>query len=180
MDTLTPDETILGLLAIRPRHGYELLESFRKNDQLARVWKLSTSQLYAVLKRLERHQWIAGREVLTLNAPPRTEYALTAAGEVQLDQWLHVRHPSPSIRRVRVEFLSRLFIARALNLPTKQIVLRQRKACLERKSTLMTEQETAAPGIEYVTLAFQISQYNALLDWLSSIELVNDLEDEDN
>jgi len=53
MATITPDETILGLLAVRERHGYDLLDCFRDPSQLGEVWNLSTSQLYAVLKRLE-------------------------------------------------------------------------------------------------------------------------------
>jgi DNA-binding PadR family transcriptional regulator len=179
VESLTPDETILGLLAIRPRHGYELLESFRQPDQLGRVWQLSTSQLYAVLKRLERNQWINGHEVIMSNAPPRTEYTITPEGEAILGAWLGENAPSPSIRRVRVEFLSRLFIARALNIPTGRIVRRQRAACHAFRAELIAQQASAAPGIEYLSLAFQISQFDAVLDWIARAELVNNLEEED-
>jgi DNA-binding PadR family transcriptional regulator len=110
MSALTPDETILGLLVVQPQHGYQLLEAFHDQDRLGQVWSLSTSQLYAVLKRLERRAWIVGHQIDSENAPPRTEYATTQAGLEQLMIWLNEPHPSPSIRRVRVEFLSRLYI----------------------------------------------------------------------
>ena len=42
-----------GIVAARARHGYQLIDCFRDTAQLGRVWDLSTSQLYAVLKRLE-------------------------------------------------------------------------------------------------------------------------------
>ena len=64
MSSITPDETILGLLAVRARHGYELLDCFRDPSQLGEVWKLSTSQIYAVLKRLESQGLTEGQKLL--------------------------------------------------------------------------------------------------------------------
>ncbi|NJL53976.1 PadR family transcriptional regulator [bacterium] len=60
MTQLVPDEVILGLLAVEACHGYQLLDHFRSPAALGRVWNLSTSQLYAVLKRLDRLGYIAG------------------------------------------------------------------------------------------------------------------------
>ena len=169
---LTPDETLLGLLALQARHGYELLDCFREPDQLGRVWKLSTSQLYAVLKRLEQQALIIGREVQSENAPTRTEYHLSADGEARLQAWLHQDQPSASVRCVRVEFLSRLFIARHLNIPTQPIVQRQREACVHARNALLEEQQHAQPGIERLALDFQIMQMQAILDWIDRAELV--------
>src|SRR5438046_9643489 len=106
MSSLTPDETILGLLAVRDRHGYELLDIFRDHVQLGEVWRLSTSQLYAVLKRLESQGLTEGYEVLVPDAPPRKEYRLTSAGDSRLHAWLTDLTPSASVNRVLVEFLS--------------------------------------------------------------------------
>src|SRR5215475_7437992 len=136
MGSLTPDDTILGLLAVRVRHGYELLDCFRDPSQLGEVWKLSTSQLYAVLKRLESQGLTEGHEVVMPDAPPRTEYRLTAKGEVALQAWLDEPKPSASVHRVRVEFLSRLYIARLLDIPTVPIVQYQKATCLARKAEL--------------------------------------------
>lgn len=171
METLTPDFVVMGLLAVRPCHGYELINCFAAPDQLGRVWHMSTSQIYAVLKRLERQCWIAGEQHTSETAPPRTAYRLTDEGRDQFERWLHDSEPSASVRRVRVEFLSRLFIARALNLPTHAIVRAQVTACTGKRDALVRQRdEGAAPGMEYVTLEFEISQLNAILDWIARVE----------
>jgi DNA-binding PadR family transcriptional regulator len=167
----TPDETILGLLAVEARHGYELLSSFHSNTQLGRVWRMSTSQLYAVLKRLERQGAIVGRAVLVENAPPRTQYRLTELGTTRLMAWLNDPAPSPTIRRVRVEFLSRLYILRLLNLPTEHAVRYQRDACLRERSHLDIERCTASPGVDLLAIDFVIEQLDAVLRWLARCEL---------
>jgi DNA-binding PadR family transcriptional regulator len=171
MNALTPDETILGLLAAQPQHGYQLLEIFNDPDQLGLVWNMSTSQLYAVIKRLERQGFISGREVLTENAPPRTEYALTETGQSQLGAWLEEAYPSASVRRVRVEFLSRLYIARLLERPTASIVARQRQMCeLERARHLHSRQSRNPQGMGWLTSEFVVAQLEAILQWIDRCE----------
>lgn len=168
---MTPDETLLGLIKAQPAHGYVLLGHFREGG-LGRVWSLSTSQLYAVLKRLETCRWIIGREVAAPDAPTRTEYAITTAGETQLFAWLHDPQPSPSVRRVRVEFLSRLYVARLLNLPTIPIVLSQRRVCRQKLAELLDERERSAMGVDYLTVDFVIEQMRAILHWIERTELL--------
>ncbi len=172
MGVLTPDETILGLLAAQARHGYDLLDCFHTASQLGRVWSLSNSQIYAVLKRLEKRAFITGQQVASDHAPTRTEYTLTQAGESQLRDWLHYSHPSASIRRVRVEFLSRLYIARELNLPTHAIVNNQRAACREKLAQLEAERDSAEPGVDYLALELHISQLQAVLGWIDRCEMI--------
>lgn len=166
MASLTPDETILGLLAVQARHGYELLDYFQDSRQLGSVWNLSTSQLYNVLKRLERAALVTGREVVSESGPPRIEYSLTEAGRTQLQAWLYDPAPSPSIRRVRVEFLSRLFIARALGLPTAPIIEHQHRACLAERERLLAKRARAAPGMETMTAELVLEQLAAVLRWI--------------
>lgn len=166
MKPLTPDDTLLGLLAIQPQHGYQLLRVFEDPEQLGRIWHMSTSQLYNVLKRLHQQGLISGQEVEVENAPPRTEYHLTPAGKVQLHNWLHEQSPSTSIRRVRVDFLSRLYIARALGIPTGEIIQQQRTACVQQRDVLLRKQERALPGMDFLTLEFVIVQLDAIVHWI--------------
>lgn len=172
MSLLTPDETILGLLAADARHGYELLDCFRDPAQLGEVWNLSTSQLYAVLKRLDQQGLITGRQIQSDNAPTRTEYRLTDAGIERLKRWLDEPQPSASIRRVRVDFLSRLYIARLLNVPTIPIVCRQKAACQRMREELMMQRNQAMPGVGYLALDLVIAQLDAVLQWIDRCELV--------
>ncbi len=97
-----PDQVILGLLRLRPMHGYELLERFRNREHLGRIWTMSTSQIYAVLKRLALSGAIEGEEVDVRDAPSKLVYSLTAKGENQLTDWLYEENPSTSIHLIRV------------------------------------------------------------------------------
>ncbi len=171
MSSITPDETILGLLAVRARHGYELLDCFRDSSQLGEVWHLSTSQLYAVLKRLEGQGLTEGQEVFVPDAPTRIEYRLTSAGDACLNAWLNELSPSASIHRVRVEFLSRLYIARLLDIPTVPIVEHQKASCFKKKNELLDSLHRAAPGIGRLTLELVIAQLDVILQWLDRCEL---------
>ena len=171
MSSITPDETILGLLIVRARHGYELLDCFRDPTQLGEVWQLSTSQVYAVLKRLEAQGFTEGRDVPVADAPTRTEYQLTGEGETHLQAWLDELSPSASIHRVRVEFLSRLYIARLIDVPTVPIVERQKAVCLKKRKEVWDCLEKAEPGIGRLTLELIIGQLDVILQWLDRCEL---------
>jgi DNA-binding PadR family transcriptional regulator len=177
MASITPDETILGLLAAQTRHGYELLDCFRDSSQLGEVWNLSTSQLYAVLKRLEQQGLTRGHEVASTDAPTRIEYILTEAGLARLEVWLHNEKPSSSVHRVRVEFLSRLYIARLLNVPTLTIVERQKAVCRQRQAELIVCRDSAEPGIGLLAVELVIAQLDAILRWIDRCELTPHNED---
>jgi DNA-binding PadR family transcriptional regulator len=179
MTSLTPDETLLGLLAANARHGYQLLDCFRDPSQLGEVWNLSTSQLYAVLKRLSAQELITGHEIASADAPVRTEYTLTEAGRARLERWLHETCPSASIRAVRVEFLSRLYIARLLNIPTIPIVRAQKAACRQKRIELIEQRVLIEPGIGFLAVELVIAQLDAVLQWIDRCELVpKDMEGE--
>jgi PadR family transcriptional regulator, regulatory protein AphA len=171
MSILTPDETLLGLLAASVQHGYQLLDCFRDPAQLGRVWALSTSQLYAVLKRLNREGLITGTQVQASDAPTRTEYALTDIGWQRLNLWLHEPQPSASIRSVRVEFLSRLYVARLLNVPTLPMIAAQKEVCRQKRATLVEQRECASLGVELLTVEFEMAQLDAVLQWIDRCEL---------
>ncbi len=172
MSALTPDETILGLLAAHSQHGYQLLEVFHDPQRLGNVWKLSTSQLYAVLKRLERLQWISGVEQQSDNAPTRIEYSITAHGWEILDDWLNTATPSPSVRRIRVEFLSRLYIAQLLKHPIEPIIAQQRAACQVEHTRIQSAQANTPNGMGYLAADMVIAQLEAVMAWIDRCELV--------
>lgn len=180
MAQLTPDNVLLGLLAAQARHGYQLIDSFRDPAQLGEVWNLSTSQLYAVLKRLAAQGFIVGQEIESTDAPKRTEYTLTEAGMARLRLWLHEAQPASSIRHVRVEFLSRLYIARLLNMPTIPLVRRQKETCRQKRAELLEQRGLMSPGVGFLALELVIAQLDAVLGWIDRCELVpkDDMEEE--
>lgn len=165
-----PDEVVLGLLKAKPTHGYDLLEVFNSPAHLGRCWRMSTSQLYAVLKRLERNGSVCGKEVDVLNAPSRIEYEITDHGCQQLDNWLFELKPSASVHRIRVEFLSRIFIANLLNHPRDPIVKGQIASCERQRDRFHSQKQTCRSDMEALTLDFIINQLDAAINWLETYQ----------
>lgn len=93
---------ILGLLAERPRHGYELKQEF---DLLTgRLWELNIGQIYSTLDRMVKEGLVAleaGEE-----SAERKVYRVTAAGLAELQTWLE--RPPAKPRPLRDEVFVRL------------------------------------------------------------------------
>jgi DNA-binding PadR family transcriptional regulator len=173
MSLPTPDETLLGLLMSMPQHGYQLLETFQDSSALGRVWKLSTSQLYAVLKRLHERGFIIGQEAYSADAPPRTIYHITPSGQAHLQAWLDEPLPSSSVRRVRVEFLSRLYVARLLNRSTADILQRQKATCEYKYQQLVAQRQPGDDSTGSLALELEIAQMEAILGWITQMEMTS-------
>lgn len=169
MSTLLPEYVILGLLEVESCHGYHLLEHFRSPQHLGHLWKLSTSQLYALLKRLEHLEWIEGREEDSVDAPIRTVYWLTDQGRQVLMNWLDFATPSASTRHIRTEFLSRLYIARHLKHPIQPIIDAQIQACTQHRDSLQYERDQLTNSMGYLALDLRITEMNAIIAWIQSI-----------
>ena len=165
-----PDEVILGLLESHPAHGYDLLESFRSNEKLGRMWNLSTSQLYAVLKRLEDEGAIIGNRIQSPDGPARIVYSVTAKGSDRLTSWLFEKTPSASVHRIRVLFLSRLYVARLLEIKNEKIVEYQRNVCEKRLKNFLEDRNKLQTSFEKLTLDFIIGQLKSAITWLDNCE----------
>jgi DNA-binding PadR family transcriptional regulator len=103
---------LLGLLAGGERTGWELTRDF--DTSLANVWGASHSQIYPELAKLE-----AGALIRKAAAGPRgsQRYAITAAGQSAVEDWLANTAPSDSPRSermARVFFLGMLPRERAV------------------------------------------------------------------
>jgi DNA-binding PadR family transcriptional regulator len=120
---------------------------------------------------------ISGQAVSSADAPTRTEYTLTEAGARRLEAWLTDAAPSASVRYVRVEFLSRLYIARLLNLPTLDLVRAQKESCRQRRAARIIDRDCAAPGVGRLALELEVAQLDSILDWIDRCELTPNLED---
>lgn len=170
MSRVSPDYVILGLLEAETSHGYQLLEHFRCPERLERIWKLSTSRIYTLLKRLEQQELIDGREEDAVDAPMRTVYWLTDSGREALYNWLDDPKPSASTRNIRTEFLSRLYIARVLNRPTEPIIDAQRDACLNQIARLENHHLLDSCSIGELALTLQIEEMRVIVHWLQTCE----------
>lgn len=162
----TPDELILALLSVRAQHGYQLLELFRDPDTLGHIWDMSAAQVYAVLKRLEHNGEILGLVIEAEDAPARVEFRTTRRGRARMMAWLDEADPPASIRRVRVDFLSRLYAAAAVGSPTDGIVRRQYAACEAERGRVAAQFCLSTSEPARLALSLQLAQYDAILMWM--------------
>jgi len=79
---------ILGLLARKPRHGYELRAAFEAVVGGDANWDVKPAQIYTTLERLEEAGLVERTSDLGEgDEPARRIYAVTAAGEQALHEW---------------------------------------------------------------------------------------------
>lgn len=170
MNQPIPDAVILGLLKAQPMHGYRLLEKFRSKEVLGRVWTMSTSQAYAVLRRLEDGGLINGEEISVPDAPVKIVYSITAKGNELLEDWLYANRPPSSIHLIRVIFISRLYIASILGYDKDPIISKQHDVCRKQLDYFLKEKENKLSEIELLTIEFIIGQLKAALEWLEKVK----------
>lgn len=79
---------VLGCLAERPMHPYEISTTLRERGKEASI-KLNYGSLYSVVETLQKHQLIEARETTREGRrPERTVYAITPAGTEEFEDWL--------------------------------------------------------------------------------------------
>src|SRR6516164_3092986 len=96
---------LLGLLASRPRSGYDIKQAVDRT--IRHFWAASYGQIYPELKRLEEAGWITGDSV-PRGGRARRVYRITEEGTQALRGWLAGRETRIELRD---ESLLRLFFA---------------------------------------------------------------------
>jgi DNA-binding PadR family transcriptional regulator len=162
-------EVVLALLAKEPSHGYELRARLR--DALGPLGDaMNDGQIYVTLARLEKAGQVAVERTAGMpDRPDRKMYALTAAGQHRVAEWLaQVSWPKPDL----AEFHLKLLAAAAAHLADPvAIVDAQRRELLRRlrdaQRLAMTEPRNsdAALLLEGIVLRLQ-----ADLRWLEACE----------
>jgi len=77
---------LLGILAERPRHGYDLKAAV--DAAFGGTWPLNIGQIYTTLGRLDRDGLVECEIVEQEALPDRKVYRLTAVGRKELERWL--------------------------------------------------------------------------------------------
>ena len=100
---------ILGLLAQKPRHGYELRAAFQAVVGGDENWEVKPAQIYTTLERLEEAGLIRRESDLGEgDEPARRIYALTDEGRQALREWF-ISGVTPEHQRD--EFFVKLMVA---------------------------------------------------------------------
>ena len=128
MELSATGKVILGMLAARPRSGYEIKQLV---DSSARFfWAASYGQIYPELKKLEKAGLIAGDDS-SKGARQRTTFRLTSDGKRAAREW--ISRP-PEVLEIRDEGLLKLFFAGSIDPKRAAEIARERAAISRAKA----------------------------------------------
>src|SRR6187431_971472 len=85
MELTATGKVIVGMLAARPRSGYEIKQLVDHSTRF--FWAASYGQIYPELKRLEEAKLVKGADA-SQGARQRTVYELTAKGRSAAKAWI--------------------------------------------------------------------------------------------
>jgi DNA-binding PadR family transcriptional regulator len=122
MELSATGKVILGMLAARPRSGYEIKQLVDKSARF--FWAASYGQIYPELKRLQKEGLITGIDSAN-GARQRTTYKLTAAGTKAAREWIA---GPPQVFELRDEGLLELFFAGSIEPGRAAEIARERAA----------------------------------------------------
>jgi DNA-binding PadR family transcriptional regulator len=118
-------KVILGMLAARPRSGYEIKQLVDKSARF--FWAASYGQIYPELKRLEKAGLIAGDDS-SRGGRQRTTFKLTAEGRRAAREW--IARP-PEVLEMRDEGLLELFFSGSIE-PSRAAEIARERAAISR------------------------------------------------
>ncbi|MBI5556804.1 MAG: PadR family transcriptional regulator [Deltaproteobacteria bacterium] len=165
---------MLGILAERDLHGYELKSSF--DEKVGDFWSLNYGQIYSTLDRLEKDGLVTHDREAQEKRPDRKIFRITPDGRQELTQWLAT--PVTRIRALRDEFFIKLvFMVKSDPAPVLALIDKQKTLYLKQMNRL-TQRKLAlkkgAGGNEALTseLLIDAGLFHAEADirWLTLCE----------
>ena len=163
---------ILGLLAQKPRHGYELRAAFEAVVGGDANWEVKPAQIYTTPERLEE-AGLVGREsdLGEGNEPARRIYALTDKGGQALHEWFE---NGVTPEHQRDEFFVKLMVALASGQADAGRIIQIQRAHLYQElhaaTTLRDGYDPHAEMAQILLLDKAIMHLEADLRWMDLAE----------
>jgi DNA-binding PadR family transcriptional regulator len=162
---------LLGLLAQRPRHGYELHGAFVALAGGQEIWDVKPAQVYTTLTRLEEAGLVTQESVEKDRGPEKRIYAVTPRGLKELAAWLD---SGATPEHERDETYVKLMLSLTLEGADPYRVLRAQRSALYRELHRITAQrQQADPHAELATILLldkAVMHLEADLRWLDMVE----------
>lgn len=162
---------LLGLLAQRPRHGYELHAAFEAVMGGEQNWDVKPAQIYTTLARLEENGLVVENSVEQGGGPEKRVYALTNAGRTALTEWYQA---AVEREHQRDEFFIKLMLCFATRAVDPQLVIQTQRAKLYQDLHTVTVQRSRLnPRHELARILLldkTIMHLEADLRWLDMIQ----------
>lgn len=163
---MATDHVLLGILAVRTTHGYDLKRLY--DEWLPGAKPLAFTQIYAALARLSRDGRVEIDAVESAGGPERTVYRISPAGQATLSSWLVA--PGSPWRDGTSELAPRIAIALRLHRDTRPILAAQRKSHLDHRRELSTELRDDTDAVRRLAIEHAIVHLDADLTWMSDAE----------
>jgi DNA-binding PadR family transcriptional regulator len=164
---------ILGLLAQRPRHGYDLRAAFTAVVGGDVNWEVKPAQIYTTLERLEQAGLVRCESDLGEGEEPsRRVYAITSPGKIALQKWF-AEGITPEHQRD--EFFIKLMVGLVCGEADPARLIQTQRAHLYKDLHAATNQrDTYDPHTEMAQILLldkSIMHLEADLRWLDITEL---------
>lgn len=157
---------VLAILARCPAHGYDIC--LRLSEEIGSIWRLSKSNIYALLVRLERDGLVTHERVGQENLPAKNIFKLTEKGMEVYRDWITtpVRH----VRDMRLEFLTKLWCAQQMGDESQIVLLKEQLAvCREKIEILGKLTASSENEIEQRSLSFRLTMIHGAAAWLGDV-----------
>ncbi len=162
---------VLGLLAQRPRHGYELHAAFEAVVGGEDNWDVKPAQVYTTLTRMEKSGLVVEQAVEQDGGPEKRVYAITAEGHRALKKWFEEATAS---EHQRDEFFLKLMLALVSGAADPYRLINTQRAELYRELHAVTVQrERVNPAKELARILLldkAAMELDADLRWLDMTE----------
>lgn len=176
MSAISPEFALLGFLIAEPNHGYDLHQKLRA--ELGSVWRLSQSQAYAILKRLEMRGDISSQVVEQDKLPARQILHITPSGKRRFEEWLY--DAGRNARAIRLEFLTRLYFTRQYHPDEIAHIYAAQyaeiQASIERLENLLAQLPPDQP-YNRLSLDLRLRQIRLIREWMQEIQAQFDIPD---
>ena len=168
---MTVRNALLGLLSQRARHGYDLLQAFQAVAGGPETWDVKPAQIYTTLSRLEESGLVTEEGIEQSGGPEKRIYAITQAGQRELENWFI--SPVQSDHQ-RDEFFLKLMMALATGEKDLSKVISIQRAYLYQELhdlTALRMQLDPQTGLARILLLDQaVMHLEADLRWMDMIE----------
>ena len=162
---------LLGLLAQRPRHGYDLHAAFEALVGGEQNWDVKPAQIYTTLDRLEKGGQIRQEALAQEAGPEKRIYDITDEGLAELDQWFATGvNPEHQRDKFFVKFSLALILGQGW--PTR-VIQRQRAQLYQDLHALTVQRQRVDPKCELARLLLldkAAMHLEADLRWLDLLE----------
>jgi DNA-binding PadR family transcriptional regulator len=157
---------VLAVVAEKPTHGFPIARLLAEDGELGRIWQVPRPIVYRALSRLAESQLIAEDGNEAGRGPQRTIYAVTAAGQSALDEWLDT--PVDHFRDVRSHLLMKLALLHRRGSDPTALLRRQREVLVPMAEAMAAERP-AAERFDATLLAWRRANASAAISFLADV-----------